>query len=702
MRHHSTQRILDFIVRYWPPLVIIAFIFGLHWDLVVDAIPATGDHMIHLYRGWHMAEHMLPSGRLTGWSNMAFTGYPAGVYYPILGDLLIAGFRYLTFGLLTWERTYAVGFLFLLVAMPLSVYFIAKRAVGQTGSVVAAVLCLGDVGGWPQGGHYSTVHWAVWPFMLGLTLTMFAIGACEKALATDFRKQTGPLLVFALLLALTVLAHPMTVFFIVLAGPLFVTSFAIANRHRIPWHWVLGRGGVAAGIGVVLTLFWTVPWFVSGKEWTHGWPSVGFGGLWMPLGKMVSALATNELFKNFHPIAWVLGLVGTVLGLFSRRLWPTFLALLLIAAFVGTGLCYDLGDSVISRKVQIERMAAFMKFVWFALAGLTVDRLGFGLEWAFQKLPAAFRAKHSTILLHRAFRTLAGLLLVVFLTAIAWDDSFGKVAQIGRLGGEVWGNIVNAENWLKDQPRGRLDRVLYQPGRMCTSGSIASAKCDEVYHRHIFASGPVRTGLPKIKFGYEATAIFRNLPVKHRWPSDALFIRRLLTEPQALVNYHIRWIVSLVDWPKRPDLKEVKRFGTVVIYKVLTAPPEPVLVVGNGKATIEHFEDEYIRIRVTDADEETQVRLPIAYYYPWHAYQDGREIPIQTHGALPNEHQILMGVNARNGVIEFRYKRAAFERVSGFLSLIAWMSLFASLMVLSDRTRSRARGRAQGRPRAGR
>ena len=136
--------------KHWPAVTIVLFVCWLHYDLVLWAIPATGDHMIHLYKGWHMAEHMLPSGRLTGWSNMAFAGYPAGVYYPILGDLLIAATRYVTFGLLSWERTYALAFLFLLIAMPLSVYAVTRRATGQMGSLAAAVLSLGDVGGWPQ------------------------------------------------------------------------------------------------------------------------------------------------------------------------------------------------------------------------------------------------------------------------------------------------------------------------------------------------------------------------------------------------------------------------------------------------------------------------------------------------------------------------------------------------------------------------
>lgn len=386
MKHRAFDILIDLLKRHWPPLAIALFVLGLHSDMLFWAIPATGDHMIHLYKGWLMAEHMIPSGRLTGWSNMAFAGYPAGVYYPILGDVLVAGFRYLTLGLLTWERTYAIAFLFLLVAMPLVVYSITRKAAGQTGAFTAALLSLGDVGGWPQGGHFSTVLWAVWPFMLGLTLSLFAIPAFERALRGSFRTEPRNYLVFTILIALCVLAHPMSVFFLGLGATVFLICFAIARRKEIPPIHVVTRAALCAAVALGMTMFWVLPWIATGSDWTHGWPSVGFGGLWLPLSDMLAELSTNELFKNFFVVAWALGLAGVVIGLVSRRLWPTYLAVLLIIAFVASGLCYELGDSLISRKVQIERMAAFMKMVWFALAGVAVDRLGLGLHWSLTRL----------------------------------------------------------------------------------------------------------------------------------------------------------------------------------------------------------------------------------------------------------------------------------------------------------------------------
>ncbi|MCP4606077.1 MAG: hypothetical protein GY847_37665, partial [Proteobacteria bacterium] len=36
----------EFLKKHWPSSLIVLFVLGLHWDMVLGAIPATGDHMI--------------------------------------------------------------------------------------------------------------------------------------------------------------------------------------------------------------------------------------------------------------------------------------------------------------------------------------------------------------------------------------------------------------------------------------------------------------------------------------------------------------------------------------------------------------------------------------------------------------------------------------------------------------------------------
>jgi len=331
---------------------------------------------------------------------------------------------------------------------------------------------------------------------------------------------------------------------------------------------------------------------------------------------------------------------------------------------------------MIARKAQMERMAAFLKFMWFVLAGYAVDCGARGLEWLASRAQAKWRSRASHIAEFMSVaRPVFGLAVIAAIFFYGWHDYYRRASKVGRLGGELWSDIVRADEWLAAQKHGPLDRVLYQPGKLCVKGSLVTEECGEVYHRHLFASSPIRTGLPKLKFGYEATAIFHNLPVAHRWPYDTELIQRLLTRPESLETLHVRWIVSLVDWPERPDIELVKRFGDVWVYSVPGGRKPPVTLEGEGRAEVLAFEDERVVVRVTGAAEGSKLDYPIAYFYPWRAYRDGREIPITKHGVLPGVRKILMTVEARDGVTELLYVRPPLERVANWASLVGWAAL---------------------------
>ncbi|MDD5308988.1 MAG: hypothetical protein PHU25_16870 [Deltaproteobacteria bacterium] len=666
--------------RHWAIVVLVGFAAALRYKLLLGVMPATGDHMIHLYKGWLMAEHIVPSGRITGWTHLSHVGYPAGVYYPIIGDLYLTVFRYLTFGLLSWEYTYSLAFFVILIFIPVAVYILARKVAGPTGSLAAGLFSLGDVGGWPQGGHISTVYWAVWPFILALSLAFVALRVFEPALARPLRTRPQALVGFSLMLGLCAIAHPMNVTFLAVAMPLFVVTFIALRRGEVRVRDVLARATIAAAAALALSAFWIVPWITTGRDWTLSWPAVGFGGRWASLPVMLEDLVENDLFHWFWEVPWVLGGVGIVIGLLSRRLWPMYLAVLLVILFVGTGLADNLGDSIIARKIQIERMAAFLKTLWFVLAGLTVDRVAALVLWGLPRLASRWWSETWEARL-RAVRPVVGIILALVLVSVGWRNHFSQARLIGELGGETWKDIVEAEHWLGRQPRGPLDRVLYQPGKMCVSGSLSAPECNEVYHRHLFASGPLRTGLPKLRFGYEATAIFRNVSLAHMWPADSGIIKLFLTKPLALENLHVRWIVSLTEWPGRSDLTLVRRFGEVRIYSVKWGEEPPVRVVGGGRAKLVRWSDEEVAVDVEGAAPGSRLRFPIAYFYPWRAYHDGEEIPISRAGILPWVRQILITTPARDGRTVLRYERPVRERAANWVSFVAFLCCIAFLPV---------------------
>jgi hypothetical protein len=542
---------------------------------------------------------------------------------------------------------------------------------------------------WWQGGHVSTIVRGVWPFILGLALTVFAILALENVLGHPIRKAPRYFLACSALMAMAVLGHPMSIFFLALSAPVLMLVFALGDGRDIGALSIVKRAAAAAAATFVLVLFWIVPSTLDSSQWTYSWPAVGFGGHWMSFEEMFKKILQNELFDDFSLVAWILGAAGFFIGFFLRRPWAICLNLVFAICLLFVGASHAAGDTAILRKVQIVRFAAFLKLIWFALAGLAVDWAGRKLNELFQeRFAKKLNPKTSAIWL-KALPPIAGLVCAATLVAVNWDDGYKKVARIGRLGGELWGNIVEAEKWLAEQPRGPLDRVLYQPGKLCVDEDTrAEPECELVYHQHIFASGPLRTHLPKVRFGYEPTAIFSNMPLSHMWPEDTDLISDFLTEPQTLVNLHIRWIVSIEPWPERDDIREVKRFGDVIIYSVTTFKTPPVRLDGPGELQILEFSDERISVSVEGAGPQSRILYPIAYYYPWHAYRNGKPIAIETHGVLRNMRKVLMDVRAGDGVTELRYERPLRERLSNWVSLSAWTAfLLVSIFLILLRQR---------------
>ncbi|MCP4605048.1 MAG: hypothetical protein GY847_31750 [Proteobacteria bacterium] len=670
MPTYLTAQILSNIKKYWSGFVLIAVILALYSDILFGENMATGDHMVHLYQGWNMSEILLPSYRLNGWSHMAFAGYPAGVYYPILGDLLVAFVRKITFSELSWERTYSLAFLITVILGPFSIYMIARRFVGKAASLIAGLLAVGDLGGWPQGGHYSTVHWGVWAFPLSLTLTLFSLRTLEETLTHPVKATPRSFLKSGILMGLAALAHPVSLFYLGISCPVFVALFVFFHRKKILIRDTLLRIFLAATVSISLSIFWIMPWLVHGASWTFGFEADGFGGSWLPIKQMIFKLVTNDLFHDFYLVSFVLGAVGFFLAAASRKFWPTFLVVLFIVVFFTAGTADIFGKSAMTDKVQIERMAALLKAIWFLLAAYTAELAARGLLW----LVSRNSPIHST-------ETAVTICLVVFIVCFGWRDNYAKIAQMDYLGGPVWESIVTAEEWLGKQQKGPLDRVLYQPGELCLQGTRKSGRCTEMkrhetYYQQFFASGPVRTGLPKLRFGYQACAVFKNQPLFHKWAKDSMLIPKILNDPDAMTNLHVRWIVSLAEFPKRHDLAEVKRFSNIRVYSVEAGKGPPVRLEGPGTIQVNRFSDENVVVRVEGAKDQSRILYPIAHYYSWHAYWEGKPIEISTRPVVQGGPKILMAVQARNGTTELRYERPWHERAAN------WMSLTSCVLLL--------------------
>ena len=98
--------------------------------------------------------------------------------------------------------------------------------------------------------------------------------------------------------------------------------------------------------------------------------------------------------------------------------------------------------------------------------------------------------------------------------------------------------------------------------------------------------------------------------------------------------------------------------------------------------TVLDFSDELISVRVEGAGKNAEIHYPIAYYYPWRAYREGRPIEITTRPVLANTHELLMSVAAADGVTDLRYERPMRERVAMWTGFILWISVLLLSVVL--------------------
>ena len=61
------------------PLVLLLLLCLLYSPLLKGLMPWQHDHTVHQFKAWVLAERLLPSGRIMGWTHQSGVGYPAEV-----------------------------------------------------------------------------------------------------------------------------------------------------------------------------------------------------------------------------------------------------------------------------------------------------------------------------------------------------------------------------------------------------------------------------------------------------------------------------------------------------------------------------------------------------------------------------------------------------------------------------------------------
>ncbi len=234
----------------WVPLVGVGIvslvILGImRPDLIFSAnTPAGGDMGAHVLGPAFLRDELLPSGRILGWSNSWFAGFPIFYFYFPLPSLVIVLFDLaLPYGV-AFKMVTVAG----LLATPPAAYFLT-RSMGISRAVATVA---GAAGGsfvfiesfTIYGGNIASTLAGEFSFSWSFALSLVYFGLLIRGL----RDAPSLLPVAALVLGLTALSHVITTIVIVLA-----------TLPMLVWRRAAGRVVFTWMAGFLVSGFWALP-----------------------------------------------------------------------------------------------------------------------------------------------------------------------------------------------------------------------------------------------------------------------------------------------------------------------------------------------------------------------------------------------------------------------------------------------------------
>ena len=265
----------------WPILLTLAgislviFLVMNPWWIVSSTTPTGGDMGAHVLGPAYLRDTLLPEGRILGWSNDWFAGYPAFYFYFPLPSLTIVFLDlFLPYGV-AFKIVTVLG----LLATPPAAYYLARSMkLGKQISLVAAGA--GVVFAFFEsysiyGGNIASTLAGEFAYSWSFALSLLYLGLLIRAVRDDRKYLKWA----ALALAATALSHVLTTIVVVFAS-LFV----------LPWRKGFWRTLAIWAWGFAIAAFWALPLvarigFTSDMSWTplSRWEEIFPVELWLLL-----------------------------------------------------------------------------------------------------------------------------------------------------------------------------------------------------------------------------------------------------------------------------------------------------------------------------------------------------------------------------------------------------------------------------------
>jgi hypothetical protein len=239
-------------IEGWITLFIVGFCVGFVFvqlgpsRVLANNTPAGGDMGAHVWGPAYLRDHLLPSGRLSGWTPDWYAGFPAYSFYMVIPSLAIA--------LLSYVIPYGIAFKLVAISGVLSLP-VAAWAFGRLSRLpfpappmlaVAATAFLFDRSFSIYGGNIASTLAGEFAFSISLTFAVLYLGVLARGLETGKHRAWA-----AALLALTALCHLIPLFFALAGTLVWIALQCNWGRVRL-WLWafmVAASFGLAAVAG---------------------------------------------------------------------------------------------------------------------------------------------------------------------------------------------------------------------------------------------------------------------------------------------------------------------------------------------------------------------------------------------------------------------------------------------------------------------
>lgn len=470
-------------LRRIPPLPAIILIatslvifIVLNPGLIFSATtPTGGDTGAHVFGPAYLRDTLLPAGKVLGWSNDWFAGFPAFYFYFPLPSLVIVALDFFIPYGVAFKIVTVLG----LLAMAPAIYFHARALnLGRHISLITAGS--GAVFVFYEsysiyGGNVASTLAGEFSYSWSFALSLVYLGLLVKAVRDDRKYVKWA----ALALALTALCHVLTTIVVIFASLFVLAARNGPARTFLIWFW-----------GFAIAAFWALPLIArigltSDMAWTplSRWEEVFPVELWLlvPVAipaavwavrktkRVVPLLAATLLPVIYYPLPGILPeLLPDVFGgerwkLWNGRLLPYWYFGVAFFAALGLGVAVMWLSRRLPSRVHSHWPRAVMVVAFGVATGLIVDSVEFP-DWAWILVVAAgVIALAATYLLHttvnsRNLLTLTAAAVVVLGAAagVTFVDGWAKWNYEGYEAKEPWPEYEALMLELDALPDGRV------------------------------------------------------------------------------------------------------------------------------------------------------------------------------------------------------------------------------------------------------